>query len=64
MGQLYYLQFSSLASIIGLTVVGLLYNLIGETTFLISAGVLFTVFIPIIPTVKIELINKNLLNDF
>ena len=38
-------SFSSLASIIGLTVGGLLYNLIGETTFLISAGVIFTVFI-------------------
>ena len=38
-------SFSSLASIIGLTIGGLLYNLIGETTFLISAGVIFTVFI-------------------
>ena len=38
-------SFSSLASIIGLTVGGLLYNLIGETTFLISAGIIFTVFI-------------------
>ena len=38
-------SFSSLASIIGLTVGGLLYNLIGESTFLISAGVIFTVFI-------------------
>jgi DHA1 family tetracycline resistance protein-like MFS transporter len=38
-------SFSSLASIIGLTVGGLLYNLIGEITFLISAGVIFTVFI-------------------
>ena len=38
-------SFSSLASIIGLTVGGLLYNLVGETTFLISAGVIFTVFI-------------------
>jgi MFS transporter, DHA1 family, tetracycline resistance protein len=45
MGQLYYLQFSSLVSIIGLAVGGLLYSLIGETTFLISAGVLFTFFI-------------------
>lgn len=38
-------SFASLASIIGLTIGGLLYNLIGITTFLISAGVIFTVFI-------------------
>ncbi|HYZ60438.1 MAG TPA: MFS transporter [Nitrososphaeraceae archaeon] len=38
-------SFESLASIIGLTVGGLLYNLLGATTFLISAGVIFTVFI-------------------
>jgi hypothetical protein len=44
-GAANYLQFSSLASIIELTVVGLLYNLIEETTSLISAGVIFTVFI-------------------
>ena len=36
---------TSLASIIGLTAGGLLYNLLGETTFLISAGVIFMVFI-------------------
>ncbi|MFL6456409.1 MAG: MFS transporter [Nitrososphaeraceae archaeon] len=36
---------ASLASIIGLTAGGLLYNLLGNTTFLISAGVIFTVFI-------------------
>ncbi len=35
----------SLASIIGLIVGGLLYNLIGPTTFLISAAVIFMVFI-------------------
>lgn len=35
----------SLASIIGLTIGGLLYNLLGGITFLISAGVIFTVFI-------------------
>jgi hypothetical protein len=35
----------SLASIIGLTVGGLLYSLLGGITFLISAGVIFTVFI-------------------
>jgi MFS family permease len=38
-------SFSSLASIIGLTAGGLLYNLLGNTTFAISAGVIFTVFI-------------------
>ena len=37
--------FASLASIIGLTAGGLLYNLLGNTTFLISAGVIFVVFI-------------------
>jgi MFS family permease len=38
-------SFESLASIIGLMVGGLLYSLLGGTTFLISAGVIFTVFI-------------------
>ena len=38
-------SFGSLASIIGLTIGGLLYNLIGGTTFLISAGIIFAVFI-------------------
>ncbi len=38
-------SFGSLASIIGLTIGGLLYNLIGIDTFLISAAVIFTVFI-------------------
>jgi len=38
-------SFASLASIIGLTAGGLLYSLLGGTTFLISAGVIFTVFI-------------------
>jgi MFS transporter, DHA1 family, tetracycline resistance protein len=38
-------SFASLASIIGLTAGGLLYNLLGNTTFLVSAGVIFTVFI-------------------
>ena len=35
----------SLASIIGLIMGGLLYNLIGPTTFLISAVVIFMVFV-------------------
>jgi len=38
-------SFASLASIIGLTMGGLLYTTLGATTFLISAGVIFTVFI-------------------
>jgi DHA1 family tetracycline resistance protein-like MFS transporter len=38
-------SFESLASIIGLTVGGLLYNIFGTTTFLVSAGIIFTVFI-------------------
>jgi DHA1 family tetracycline resistance protein-like MFS transporter len=38
-------SFASLASIIGLLVGGLLYNMLGATTFLVSAGVIFTVFI-------------------
>jgi MFS transporter, DHA1 family, tetracycline resistance protein len=38
-------SFGSLASIIGLIVGGLLYNLIGGFTFLISAGIIFIVFI-------------------
>ena len=38
-------SFESLASIIGLTMGGLLYNTLGATTFLISSGVIFTVFI-------------------
>jgi DHA1 family tetracycline resistance protein-like MFS transporter len=38
-------SFESLASIIGLTMGGLLYNTLGATTFLISSGAIFTVFI-------------------
>jgi MFS family permease len=38
-------SFASLANIIGLTTGGILYILIGATTFLISAAVIFTVFI-------------------
>jgi MFS family permease len=38
-------SFGSLASIVGLIIGGLLYNLIGEFTFLISAGIIFVVFI-------------------
>jgi MFS family permease len=57
-------SFSSLASIIGLTVGGLLYNLIGEITFLISAGVNIHSFYSIIPAIKIEIIDNSLPNDF
>jgi MFS transporter, DHA1 family, tetracycline resistance protein len=38
-------SFGSLASIIGLLVGGLLYNVLGAITFLVSAGVIFSVFI-------------------
>ncbi len=38
-------SFGSLASIIGLIIGGVLYNLIGGFTFLISAGIIFVVFI-------------------
>jgi DHA1 family tetracycline resistance protein-like MFS transporter len=38
-------SFESLASIIGLITGGLLYSLFGATTFLISAGVIFAVFV-------------------
>lgn len=38
-------SFGSLASIIGLILGGTLYNLIGATTFLVSAGVIFAAFI-------------------
>jgi MFS family permease len=45
----------SLASIIGLTIGGLLYNLLGGITFLISAGVIFTVSITSLRLLK----NRN-----
>ncbi|HZA63642.1 MAG TPA: MFS transporter [Nitrososphaeraceae archaeon] len=38
-------SFASLASIIGLLVGGFLYSLLGATTFLVSAGVIFAVFV-------------------
>jgi MFS transporter, DHA1 family, tetracycline resistance protein len=38
-------SFGSLASIIGLIMGGILYDFLGGTTFLVSAGVIFTVFI-------------------
>ncbi|MBD0360038.1 MAG: MFS transporter [Nitrososphaeraceae archaeon] len=47
-------SFGSLASIIGLLVGGLLYNLLGATTFLVSAGVIFTVFIMSFRLIKIS----------
>ena len=36
-------SFGSLASIIGLTVGGILYTLLGPTTFIVSAGVIFVI---------------------
>jgi MFS transporter, DHA1 family, tetracycline resistance protein len=37
-------SFGGVASIIGLTTGGLLYSLVGATTFLVSAGVILAVF--------------------
>jgi DHA1 family tetracycline resistance protein-like MFS transporter len=47
-------SFGGLASIIGLTIGGLLYNLIGAYTFLISATVIFAVFIMSFRLLKIK----------
>jgi hypothetical protein len=38
-------SFGGLASILGLTLGGFLYNSIGAVTFLISAGVIFSIFL-------------------
>jgi MFS transporter, DHA1 family, tetracycline resistance protein len=51
-------SFGSLASIIGLTTGGLLYNLLGGTTFLIIAGVIFTVFIMSFRLLKMSVLIK------
>jgi MFS transporter, DHA1 family, tetracycline resistance protein len=47
-------SFGSLASIIGLIVGGFLYNLIGGSTFLISGGIIFVVFIMSFRLLKIK----------
>jgi MFS transporter, DHA1 family, tetracycline resistance protein len=47
-------SFGGLASIIGLTIGGLLYNLIGVYTFLISGAVIFAVFIMSFRLLKIK----------
>jgi MFS transporter, DHA1 family, tetracycline resistance protein len=47
-------SFASLASIIGLMMGGLLYNMLGATTFVISTGVIFTVFIMSFRLLKIR----------
>ena len=47
-------SFAGLASIIGLTIGGVLYNLIGGNTFLISAGIIFVVFIMSFRLLKIK----------
>ncbi len=47
-------SFGSLASIIGLMIGGLFYNILGATTFLVSAGVIFTVFILSFRLIKIK----------
>ena len=48
-------SFGSLASIVGLTIGGISYNLIGESTFLISAGIIFVVFIMSFKLLKMNL---------
>jgi MFS family permease len=47
-------SFGSLASIIGLIAGGLLYNLLGPATFLISAGIIFLVAILSVNLLKIK----------
>jgi MFS family permease len=47
-------SFGSLASIIGLIVGGFLYNIIGGSTFLISGGIIFVVFIMSFRLLKIK----------
>jgi len=47
-------SFGSLASIIGLIAGGLLYNLLGAATFLISAGIIFLVAVMSIKLLKIK----------
>ena len=47
-------SFASLASIIGLVLGGLLYTMLGATTFLISAGVIFSVFVMSFRLIKIS----------
>ena len=47
-------SFASLASILGLIMGGLLYTILGATTFLISAGVILTVFVMSFRLVKIR----------
>ncbi|MDQ3969428.1 MAG: MFS transporter [Thermoproteota archaeon] len=47
-------SFASLASIIGLVIGGILYTMLGATTFLISAGVIFTVFMMSFRLMKIR----------
>ena len=47
-------SFGSLASIIGLIAGGLLYNLLGAATFLISAGIIFLVAVLSVKLLKIK----------
>ena len=47
-------SFGSLASIIGLITGGILYNLLGAATFLISAGIIFLVALMSIKLLKIK----------
>lgn len=50
-------SFGSLASIFGLTIGGFLYNLIGGFTFLISAGIIFAIFIMSFRLLKMKVFN-------
>jgi MFS transporter, DHA1 family, tetracycline resistance protein len=47
-------SFGGLASIVGLTLGGLLYDLVGGATFLVSAGVIFTVFLMSLRLLKMK----------
>ena len=47
-------SFGSMASIIGLVTGGFLYNFLGGTTFAISAGIIFAVFILSFRLLKIK----------
>lgn len=47
-------SFGGLASIVGLTLGGLLYDLVGGATFLVSAGVIFGVFLMSLRLLKMK----------
>jgi MFS family permease len=47
-------SFGGLASIIGLTLGGFLYNSVGGATFLITAGIIFAIFVMSFRLIKIK----------